>query len=322
MSSSRSRRTKSNSISAVVSSKDDTTSSNTPPPSSQTRTIESLQAILGAYGYKVLRGINIGTGERATLAFLKASYKGEVVYIDLDKDYVDLVPSKADLSVTEVISGDSAYLDSNIWAEKCTSIDCDTMFECVDGLCSIKRADDNMLVKKTSYVLTSKPQARVVTEDELSLTSGHPIVRISEIESNAAAVANIIARHSMRLRHQTMLKYDKLLIEFDEIVHHFSNESTKLSSVVGKARDSIEDAYVDAHNDVVDHVPVYPPTPDNAAAASLYVSRLEAINEERESLYKDAAYIDDVIQAVHDVVISLIEMRGDFKSKLSRYDAM
>ena len=291
-----------------------------PPPKVPTHSFYELETVLNEHGYRVVRSINIGSGSNAVLSYVKALYMGQPLYIDLDREYANISPSPRDLSVIEVIGGDTEYLHDNDWAERCTSIDCGTMFECSGRLCSIKRSSTNAEVQRADYVLTSKPQQRTLREEDAGLGVGYPVVRISEILANPKAVRHILSRHLARLRHQTMKKFAILQIETRETISMLSMVGNKLDMALEKAQDTVEDMYI-ARHDILDGLR-YPPLPQHAEEADNLVRSFEHINEERENLYRDMAFLQTTNDTLVGVIEQLDAVYKDLRDKIERYKTL
>lgn len=275
------------------------------------RPMDELSAFLEQHGYKIIRGTYIGSGNNATLSFIKASYLGQPVYIDLDRDFASVSPLEKDLSVVEILPGEESELYNNEWAERCTSVDCGTMVECADGFCAIKRNPVNGFVHRTSYVLTTKPTQRVVqsTEDIFA----YPVVAISEIMTNPASVAASIKRHTIRLRAKAMKQYVDLRNETIAMVDTLANIHHRLDHTLSKAQDTIEDQYIDVWSAIDGR---------RGEDTSTLVRQFEVIEAERETLYRDVSFLNQINEDLENVITQLAAMNRDIVKRVVNYPAL
>lgn len=300
-------------------SRDSTTNrenDNAAPLMTSRKTIDELKEFLYSKGYKISQGTYIGSGDNAVLSFVKASYMGYPVYIHLDRDFSSISPVEKDLSVIEILPGEVSSPRENDLAERCTSVDCSTMVECVGKFCSIRRNPSDGFIQKTDYVMTTKTTQRHIrgTEDIFA----YPAVNISEIMANNNAVVINIRRHSTRLRNKSRKQYVDMRIESLYIMNALKSMHKKLDDLLNHAQHHVEDEYDDAEA-VLDGIK-YPSNANNQEVVEEMIANFNAVNEERALLYRDLTFLNVTNDELTQVLEQFASLYVDISRRTNQHE--
>lgn len=286
-------------------------------PSLTTRkTIDELKEFLHSKGYKMSQGTYIGSGDNAVLSFVKASYMGYPVYIHLDRDFSSISPVEKDLSVVQILPGEVSSPRENDLAERCTSVDCSTMVECVGKFCSIRRNPSDGFIQKTDYVMTTKTTERHIrgTDDIFA----YPGVNISEIMANNNAVVINIRRHSTRLRNKSRKQYVDMRLESLYIIDALKSMHKKLDDLLNHAQHHVEDEYDDAEAalDGMRH----PSNVNNHQVVEEMIENFDAVNEERALLYRDLTFLNITNDELTQVLEQFASLYVDISRRTNQHE--
>lgn len=206
---------------------------------------------LRSLGYVPLsQGKVVSNGE---LKYVKAhDLYGNTVYIDVDELNPSVSVGQADLSYTETIPTETPLEDVLSRAEGIQLSVPGVVYECQDGICTIRREAKTYDLKATQYTRENAAPGSMtlVTPGSRRLSSlqhaydgksplPHPIVKLSDIELNPTLVRKNTETACLRFRSQLMFQEEKRQMLFKAKLDLFYAKSLEALNDLSIARKNI-----------------------------------------------------------------------------------
>lgn len=179
--------------------------------------------------------------------FIKAyDLRGNTFYIDPEEER-DTYISPNDLSMVQIEEAESVPTSLTLSALDCAKLDvCGFAFECNNGVCTIRRDPESLETRNEKFAVVKQPQIRWGKEEGLPVA--YPIVKLSELLLNPAAVMMHLEKAALRIEFESIKAYNKELMGIEESFSAFAGMLQLMPKAMKLAEKSVNHSMIRLRN--------------------------------------------------------------------------